>query len=144
MKNATYVIIDSGCTRAMGSRVRVTAFVNECRRRGTRLSFEFQPCFTPFSFANSQSSPVYEKLVIHFPTEPPCKTEIQILEEGNVPILLSLEQMRNLYMKFEHTPQVDYLTCAAFGMKNFPVPISTTNHLIIDLAELKYSPQIVE
>ena len=61
-----------------------------------------------------------------------------------MPILLSLEQMRNLYMKFEHTPQVDYLTCAAFGMKNFPVPISTTNHLIIDLAELKYSPQIVE
>ena len=97
-----------------------------------------------FSFANSQSSPVYEKLVIHFHTNPPCRTEIQILEEGNVPILLSLEQMRNLYMKFEHTPQVDYLTCAAFGMKNFPVPISTTNHLIIDLAELKYSPQIVE
>ena len=32
MKNATYVILDSGCTRAMGSRVRVMAFVNECRR----------------------------------------------------------------------------------------------------------------
>ncbi|MHC4951460.1 MAG: hypothetical protein ACYTEU_10825 [Planctomycetota bacterium] len=144
MKNATYVIIDSGCTRAMGSRARITAFVNECRRRGCRLRFEFKPCFTQFSFANSQSSKVYECLVIHFPTNPPCQTEIQILEEGNVPILLSLEQMRNLYMKFEHTPQVDYLTCAAFGMKNFPVPVSTTNHLIIDLADLKQSPELTQ
>jgi hypothetical protein len=144
MKNATYVIIDSGCTRAMGSRARVTAFVNECRRKGSQLRFEFKPCFTQFSFANSQSSKVYECLVIHFPTNPPCKTEIQILEEGNVPILLSLEQMRNLYMKFDHTPQVDYLTCAAFGMKNFPVPVSTTNHLIIDLAALKQSPELTQ
>jgi hypothetical protein len=144
MKNATYVIIDSGCTRAMGSRARVMAFVNECRRKGSQLRFEFKPCFTQFSFANSQSSKVYECLVIHFPTNPPCKTEIQILEEGNVPILLSLEQMRNLYMKFDHTPQVDYLTCAAFGMKNFPVPVSTTNHLIIDLAALKQSPELTQ
>jgi hypothetical protein len=87
MKNATYVIIDSGCTRAMGSRIRITAFVNECRKRGSKLRFEYKPCFTQFSFANSQSSKVYERLVIHFPTSPPCKTEIEILEEGNVPIL---------------------------------------------------------
>ena len=60
---------------------------------------------------------MYERLVIHFPTNPLCKTEIEILEEGNVPILLSLEQMRNLYMAFKHSPQVDYLTCAAFEMK---------------------------
>ena len=59
-------------------------------------------------------------------------------------ILVSLEQMRNLYVEFKHSPQVDYLTCAAFGMKDFPVPISTTNHLIIDLANLKHSPEIVE
>ena len=37
-----------------------------------------------------------------------------------------------------------YLTCAAFGMKDYPVPISTTNHLIIDLANLKSSPELVE
>ena len=41
---------------------------------------------------------------------------------------------------------VMYSRSSIFGMtrsrKNIPVPI--TNHLIIDLAELKYSPQIVE
>ena len=140
MRNATYVIIDSGYTRAMGSRMRVTAFVNECHSKGSLLYFEYKPCFTQFSFANSQSSKVYERLVTHFPTKPPCKIEIEILEEGNVPILLSLEQTRNLYMEFKHSPQCGYLTCAAFGMKDYPVPISTTNHLIIDLANQNSSP----
>ena len=141
MKHATYVIIDSGCTRAMGSRPRIMAFVAECRRNAKcKLWFEFKPCYAQFSFANSQKSRVYERLVIHFPTEPPCSTEIEILEEGCVPILLSLEQMRNLYMKFEHTPECDYLTCAAFGMKDFPIPVSTTNHLLLDLAAMKNNP----
>ena len=29
-------------------------------------------------------------------------------------------------------------------MKDYPVPISTTNHLIVDLANLKHSPEILE
>ena len=29
-------------------------------------------------------------------------------------------------------------------MKNFPVPVSTTNHLIIDLADLKQSPELTQ
>ena len=35
---------------------------------------------------------------------------------GTVPILLSISQMRNLYMTIEHTPQCDQITCKAFGM----------------------------
>ena len=137
MRNATYVIICSGCTRAMGSRMRIVAFVNECRNKGSQLYCDYQPCLTQFRFVNSPSSQVYERLVVHFPTDPPCKNEIEIVGEGNVPILLSLKQMRNLYMEFKHSPQVDYLTCAAFGMKDYPIPISTTNHLLLDLANLK-------
>ena len=94
-KHATYVILDSGCTRSMGSRARVTAFVDACRSSGFKGKFQFVPCCTQFSFANSQASKCWERLVIHFPTNPPCRTEVDILEEGSVPILISLQQMRN-------------------------------------------------
>ena len=33
-KHATFAILDSGCTRSMGSRIRVTAFVKACRLSG--------------------------------------------------------------------------------------------------------------
>ena len=95
-KHATFTSLDSGCTRSMGSRVRVTAFVKACRLNGFKAHFQFVPCCTHFSFANSQASKCFERLVIHFPTDPPCKTEVDILEEGSVPILISLQQMRNL------------------------------------------------
>lgn len=121
----------------MGSRPRVMAFVEACHNRGSKIWFEFVPCCTKLSFANSQTARVWEKLVTHFQTSPPCRTEVDTLEEGSVPILLSLQQMRNLYMNIRHTPDCDYLTCDAFGMKNFPRPVSTSNHLIIDLAEVK-------
>ncbi len=69
---------------------------------------------------------------------------MDVLEEGSVPILISLQQMWNLYMSFRHTPDCDYITCAAFGLKDFPVPISTTNHLILNLADMKQCPEEVE
>ena len=139
----TYVILDSGCTRCMGSRVSVEAFVAGCRSSGFKGWFQFVPTSTKFSFANSQTADVWEKMIIHFPTDPPCKTEIDILEQGNVPILISVQQMRNLNMSFRHTPDCDYITCAAFGLKDFPVPVSTSNHLLLDLADLKKAPEIV-
>ena len=97
-KSPTYVILDSGCTRCLGSRPRVMAFVDACRTRGTNMKFEFVPCQTKFSFANSRTARVYERLIIHFDTKPPCKTEIDILGEGTAPILLSIQQMRQLYI----------------------------------------------
>ena len=142
-KNPTYVILDSGCTRCLGSRIRVMAFVAECRTRGSNMKFEFVPCKTKFSFANSRTSNVWERLIIHFDTQPPCKTEIDILEEGTVPILLSIQQMRHLYMTFEHTPECHYLTCKAFGMKRYPLPLSNTNHIVLDLAGLKQNPKVM-
>ena len=142
-KSPTYVILDSGCTRCLGSRPRVMAFVDACRTRGTNMKFEFVPCQTKFSFANSRTARVYERLIIHFDTKPPCKTEIDILEEGTVPILLSIQQMRQLYMTFEHTPECDYLTCKAFGMHRHPLPISNTNHIVLDLASLKQNPHVM-
>ena len=143
-KHATFAILDSRFTRSMGSRFRVTAFVKACRLRGFKGHFQFVPCSTHFSFAKPQASKCFERLVIHFQTDPPCKTEVDILEEGTVPILISMQQMRNLYMGFQHTPECDYLACAAFNLKDYPTPISISNHLLLDLCNLKSSPQRVE
>ena len=142
-KHATYVILDSGCTRSMGSRQRVMAFVKACKAQGFKGWFTFVPCDTKFSFANSQASRCTERLIIHYPTNPSCSTEVDILEEGSVPILISIQQMRNLYMTFRHTPECDYITCEAFGLKDFPIPISTSNHLLLNLADLKTPPKRV-
>ena len=143
-KHATYVILDSGCTRSMGSRQRVMAFVKACKAQGFKGWFTFVPCDTKFSFANSQASRCTERLIIHYPTNPSCSTEVDILEEGSVPILISIQQMRNLYMTFKHTPECDYITCEAFGLKDFPIPISTSNHLLLNLADLKTPPKRVD
>ena len=59
---------------------------------------------------------------------------IDILEQGTVPILLSISQMRNLYMTIEHTPQCDKITCKAFGMNRQGVPVSGTRHALANLA----------
>ena len=120
------------------------AFVKACRNSGFKGSFQFVPCCTKFSFADSQASRCYERLIIHYPTSPPCRTEVDTLEEGTVPILISLQQMRNLYMFFRHTPDCDYITCAAFGLKDYPIPISTSNHLLLNLADLKTPPERIE
>ena len=98
----------------MGSQARVKAFVDASHPPGFKGRFEFVPCCTQFSFAaNFQASTCYEKLVIHFLTEPPSETEVDTLEEGSVPILVSLQQMQNLYTEFRHTPDYDYITCIA-------------------------------
>ena len=56
------------------------------------------------------------------------------LEQGAVPILLSISQMRNLYMTIKHTPQCDKITCKAFGMNRQAVPVSGAGHAPVDLA----------
>ena len=47
-------------------------------------------------------------------------------------------------MTFKHTPECDYITCEAFGLKDFPIPISTSNHLLLNLADLKTPPKRVD
>ena len=47
-------------------------------------------------------------------------------------------------MSFFHTPSCNCLTRATFGLKDYPIPISTSNHMLLDLCNLKFSPQRVE
>ena len=113
-------------------------FMKVGRKNG--FTFEFKPCHTLYAFAHNQQSYCHECLVVWFPTTPPCFIEIDVLEEGNVPILLSLPQMKKLYMTIRLTPHCEYLTCAAFGLDHTPCDRSTTHRMILDLTELKLNP----
>eukprot|EP00435_Cladocopium_sp_Y103_P056656 s2077_g19.t1 len=103
----TVCILDLGCTRAMGSRRAVEAFCHYVdSHRNCGLWYEIQPTSSRFFFANSQQSKCTEKLVIYmydhgWNTQ---FTEFDIVEEGDVPLLMSLPQMRNLGFQFELTP----------------------------------------
>ena len=59
--------------------------------------------------------------MIHFRNDHACTGWItncvDILDKGKVPILFSVEQMRNLRMNVEHTPVGEFLACPLFGMQ---------------------------
>ena len=137
----TVCILDLGCTRAMGSRRAVEAF---CRyvdsHPNSGLWYEIQPTSSRFFFANSQQSKCTEKLVIFmydhgWNTQ---FTEFDIVEEGDVPLLMSLPQMRNLGFQFELTPEKAYLSCARIGMRKMVLKTAISTHLILDLQDVAW------
>ena len=137
----TVCILDLGCTRAMGSRRAVEAF---CRHVDSHpnsgLWYEIQPASSRFFFANSQQSKCTEKLVIFmydngWNTQ---FTEFDIVEEGDVPLLMSLPQMRNLGFQFELTPEKAYLSCARICMRKKVLKTAMSTHLILDLQDIAW------
>ena len=135
----TYVILDSGCTRAMGSRFAIDRLVRACQNHSYShlIKFTKEASHNKFSFANGESSHVKEKLVIHLrnPKHPTgwISTSVDILDKGRVPILFSVEQMRNLRMNIEHTPAGEFLTCPVFGLKRYAMSVATSNHPVLDV-----------
>ena len=99
--NPLYVILDIGCTRSMGSRHAVEAFRRHCKE--FNIATEILPSSSYFTFAGGGGTKIYEKCRIWFPTEPPTYTDVDICEQGMVPILLSVFQMRNMNMTLEMT-----------------------------------------
>ena len=137
----TVCILYLGCTRAMGSRRAVEAF---CRYADSHpnsgLWYEIQPASSRFLFANSQQSKCTEKLVI-FMYDNGWKTqftEFDIVEEGDVPLLMSLPQMRNLGFQFELAPEKAYLSCARIGMRKMVLKTAISTHLILDLQDVAW------
>ena len=49
---------------------------------------------------------------------------IDILGKGKVPMLFSIQQMRNLEFELMRTAAAEFLTCQKFGLKNFPLSVS--------------------
>ena len=124
--NPTYAILDNGCTRSMGSWHAIQRFTQAIEPMKDIISYEYIPAETKFTFANGETARVSWTLHLRYHTTPPCSTNIDVLEQGTVPILLSVSQMRNLYMTIEHTPQCDKITCKAFGMNRQAVPVYRT------------------
>ena len=135
----TYVILDSGCTRAMGSRFAIDRLVRAYQNHSYShlIKFTKEASHNKFSFANGESSHVKEKLVIYLknPKHPTgwISTSVDILDKGRVPILFSVEEMRNLRMNIEYTPAGEFLTCPVFGLKRYAISIATSNHPVLDV-----------
>ena len=137
-KNLMCVILDLGCTKAMGSRTTINAFCAACTSYD--IHCELMPTHSFFSFANNKTTVAWEKCRIHFPTTPPCHTDVDICEEGNVPILMSLPQMRKLYFTITMTLDPVYLNCPAFGDQDTPALMATSQHVVLNLADIKFNP----
>ena len=112
------VAILLGCTRAMGSRNAVNAFCDDVDKHDCGLWYKIEETSSRFFFANSQQTKRTEKLVIHMYDKAwnLHTTEFDLVEEGNVPLLMSLPQMRNLGFPFELSPQKSFLNCTRLGI----------------------------
>ena len=135
----THVVLDLGCTRSIGSRAAIRRFQKHAWFYAIKT--EFCRWNKSFVFASSKTETCFESCIIHFPRTPPCSTRVDVLETGNVPILFSLSQMKNLGMTIELDPKGDKITCPAFGLYSSPAEYSTMGHIVLDLTSLAYQPK---
>ena len=93
-----------------------------------------------FSFANGHTSTVTEKCRIWFPADPPCCTDVDICEQGKVPILFSVTQMQNLRLTVDLAPTSVLITCDSFDYNRTPAQISTSHHVGLNLRDFQKAP----
>ena len=67
--------------------------------------------------------------------------KLDVHETGNVPIFLSLPQMKNLGMIVQLDPNGDKISCPAFDLYSSPAEYSTIGHIVLDLTSLAYHPK---
>eukprot|EP00435_Cladocopium_sp_Y103_P060445 s116_g22.t1 len=65
-------------------------------------------------------------------------TEFDIVEEGDVPLLMSLPQMTNLGFQSELILDKAYLSCARIGMRRMALRTAISTHLILDLQDVAW------
>ena len=87
-----------------------------------------------------RQKPAWRVAVSTFQTTPPCSTKVDVLETGDVSILFSLSQMRNLGTTIELDPKGDKITCPAFGLYSSPAECSTIGDIVLDVTSLAYQP----
>ena len=135
----TYVVLDLGCTRSIGSRTATRRLQKHAMYHG--ISTEACPCDKSFVFANFETGNCWESCIIHFLIIPSCSARVDVLETCNVPILFSLHQMHNLGNTLELDPKGNKITCPAFGLYSSPADYSTMGHIVLDLTSLAYQPK---
>ena len=83
------MVLDTGCTRSMGSCTSVERFLIVALEHG--YWYRLLPCL---SLASAHTDTVSAMVEIYFPTKPkPPSTNIFIFDDGDVPILMSLDQV---------------------------------------------------
>ena len=92
--NPTYAILDNGCTRAMGSWHAIQRFTQAIEPMKNLISYSYIPDETKFTFANAETAKVNWTLHLRCHTTPPCSTNIDILEQGTAPILVTMTRSR--------------------------------------------------
>ncbi|OLQ08360.1 hypothetical protein AK812_SmicGene8147 [Symbiodinium microadriaticum] len=121
----TSMVLDLGCTRAMTSR--------DCG-----IWYHVAETQSQFTFANSESTKCKQKLIIcmydkEFAVQ---STEFDIVEQGYVPTLMSLPQMRNLRFQFDLQPDKAFLSSPILGIENMQLRVAPSSHLVLDLIDL--------
>ena len=101
------MVLDLECTRAMGSRVAAQDLMKFYDHNSDcGIWYHIAETTSQFSFANSESTKCNQKLVVcMYDKEYVAQSiEFDIVEQGHVPFLMSLPQMRNLKFQFELHP----------------------------------------
>ena len=103
---------------------------------------EWQRCWTKMSFANSQTTWLEWCIVVHFPTEPPICTTIDVHEDGDIPILMSFPGNEMLGYRFNDI-QLRERSTGFRPSEADPVRMITpvTSSLGVLLATFAYAPE---
>ena len=121
----TSMVLDLGCTRAMTSWRAAKDLMEFCDQNpDCGLWYRLDQTTSQFTFANSESASCKQKIVVcmYDVDYAVQSTEFDIVEQGEVPTLLSLPQMRNLRFQFDLHPDKAYLSSPVLGIKNRAVP----------------------
>ncbi len=126
-QNPTYVSLDLGCTKSMGSIYAVNNFMRTAHIHG--LDYEIVPSTSKFSFAISDTTTFHQALRICFPTKPPTFTVVDIVDQGRVPILFSRQETKHLRMQLDMRPDHVLNYCEALGLHNVQATQASSSHI---------------
>ena len=135
----TSMVLDLGCTRAMASRVAAQDLMKFCDHNpDCGIWYHIAETTSQFTFANSESTKCNQKLVVCMYDKEYVvqSTEFDIVEQGHVPILMSLPQMRNLRFQFELHPDKALLSSPVLGIWDVKLKVAPSSHLVLDLLDL--------
>ena len=135
----TSMVLDLGCTRAMTSRVAAQDLMKFCdQNKDCGIWYNIAESQSKFTFANSESTSCKQKLVVcMYDREYAVQsTEFGIVEQGHVPTLMSLPQMRNLRFQFDLQPDKAFLSSSVLGIENMQLRVAPSSHLVLDLIDL--------
>ena len=106
--------------------------------RTVALWYTIAETTSQFTFANSESTKCKQKLVICMCDREYAvqSTEFGIVEQGHVPILMSLPQMRNLRFQFELHPDKALISSPVLGIWDVKLKVAPSSHLVLDLLDL--------